>query len=115
MQSDRIGDRQVLIGKPSQKLRGTLEFRAAHGGDPQRRHVLDHRQELQRAGAIVAAKEPGVAFRDHQRRRQQRRRLREQAVKRRVMRIGAVDERDQRRCVDVGAGLFGHRRRSTRT
>src|SRR5665647_462368 len=79
--------------------------------DDQRRHGLDHGEELQRPVAVVAPQEPAVALCDHERCGEQRRRLGKQAAKPGVVRIRAVGEGDQRRGVDVGLSLCGHRPR----
>jgi len=101
VQAGRIGQREVLIGVPSQQLsRGHL-LGCADGRDLQRFHVLDHGEKLKRAGTVIAAEKPCVSFCNHERRGQQRGGFGKQPAKEGVVRVRTVGKGNQCRGIDI--------------
>jgi hypothetical protein len=64
MKANSIVHGQILIGKAPQDCGGLLLLAVTDGRHAQRRHILDHREKLKCASAVVPTKKPRMALSD---------------------------------------------------
>ena len=86
VQANCIGQCQVLVRESSQQLECGHLIPICDRHELESTQGFDEAQKLERAKTIVAAKKPSMAFGNDQRRRNQRRRIREESAKQRMMR-----------------------------
>jgi general stress protein 26 len=104
----RVGEGERLVGELLHEASGRGQLGFVKTTDRQPGQSVHEGEELNGSLVIVAAKKPPVAFGYHECRRYKGRRRGEQAAEQRVIAIGAVEEGDERRRINVGVSLFGH-------
>jgi hypothetical protein len=96
VQSERVGERQILVIEPTQYAGRPGQIPGARRQHTQRAHVVNDREELERARPIKAPQKPGVTFTDDEWGGDEPGRGSKEAAKSKVVRVRPVQKRDQR-------------------